>query len=100
MKWLKNIKNLFIQKGVTASLAKERLQIILQHERASSNDPEMLKNLQREIMKLVAKYVKVDEDQVIVELGQKGGCSVLELNVMFTQKAPARREDKAALDLG
>jgi cell division topological specificity factor len=99
MKWLKNIKNLFIQKGVTANIAKERLQIILQHERASSNDPEMLKNLQREIMQVVAKYVKVDEDQVIVELGQKGGCSILELNVMFTQKK-AEKLEKSAADLG
>jgi cell division topological specificity factor len=80
------IKNFFAQKGATAGIAKERLQVILQHERASSKDPEMLKNLQREIMQVIAKYVKVDEDQVMVELGQRGDCSILELNVMFTQK--------------
>ena len=79
-------KNFFAQKGATASIAKERLQVILQHERSSSKDPEMLKNLQREIMQVIAKYVKVDEDQVMVELGQRGDCSILELNVMFTQK--------------
>ncbi len=86
------IKNFFSQQGATASIAKERLQVILQHERASSKDPEMLKKLQREIMQVVAKYVKVDEDQVIVELGQKGDCSILELNVVFTQK----KAEKAA----
>jgi len=72
----------------TASLAKERLQVILQHERSSSQDPEMLKRLQQEILQVVAKYVKVDEDQVLVELGRRGDCAILELNVMFTQKKP------------
>ena len=96
MKWFTNLSSLFVRKGVTASLAKERLQVILQHERASSQDPEMLKRLQREIMQVIAKYVKVDEDQVMVELGQKGDCSILELNVMFTQKKPdkTRRTEK------
>ncbi|NCX94472.1 MAG: cell division topological specificity factor MinE, partial [Gammaproteobacteria bacterium] len=56
-----------------------------QHERANNKDPEMLRKLQQEIMQVIAKYVNVDENQVIVELGQRGDCSILELNVTLSQ---------------
>ena len=84
MSWLKKILG---NKGTSAKTAKERLQVILQHERSTAaQDPEMLRKLQAEIMKVVAKYVKVDEDQVAVELGKRGDCSILELNVTFSQE--------------
>ena len=74
----------------TAKTAKERLHVILQHERSkATQDPEMLRKLQAEIMAVVAKYVKVDQDQVAVELGKRGDCSILELNVTFSQDKKA-----------
>lgn len=76
--------------STSAKTAKERLHVILQHERSTTTqDPEMLRKLQAEIMAVVAKYVKVDEDQVAVELGKRGDCSILELNVTFSQDQKA-----------
>jgi cell division topological specificity factor len=65
----------------TASVAKERLQIIVSHERRTENNADFLPNLQRELIEVIAKYVDIDQDQVKVELERSGNCSILELNI-------------------
>ena len=75
----------------TASVAKERLQIIIAHERSKNvEDPEYLMKLQQEILDVIAKYVKVDRNQVKVQLERDGDSSVIELNV--TMPDPAELE--------
>ena len=69
----------------TASIAKERLQIIVAHERSTRNQPDYLPALQQEILEVIRKYVQVDQDQVEVQLDKNGDCSVLELNVVLPQ---------------
>lgn len=64
----------------SAKTAKERLQIIVAHERKSTS-PDFLPMLQKELIDVIAKYVKIDKDQVKVELESSGDCSILELNV-------------------
>ncbi len=69
------------QKKNTASIAKERLQVIVAHERSKRNQPDYLPELQREILEVIRKYVHIDQDQVDVQLDKNGDCSILELNV-------------------
>lgn len=83
MRWL----NLFRKKQSSANLAKERLQIILAHERGKKDRPDYLPLLQKEIMQVIAKYVNVDQDQVNVHFDQKGECSILELNITLPEEA-------------
>ena len=65
----------------SANVAKERLQIIVAHERGKRNQPDYLPELQRELVAVIRKYVQIDDDQVQVEVGRNDDCSVLELNV-------------------
>jgi len=65
----------------TASLAKERLQIIVAHERKGRMSPDYLPQLKQDILEVIAKYVRVSEDQVVVEFEQNDDLAVLELNV-------------------
>ena len=65
----------------TASVAKERLQIIISHERTQRNTPDYLPKLQEEILAVIAKYVPIDREKVTVNLERLGDSSVLELNV-------------------
>jgi cell division topological specificity factor len=65
----------------TATLAKERLQIIVSHERRTENNSDFLPRLQQELIEVIAKYVDIDQDQVKVELERAGNCSILELNI-------------------
>ena len=65
----------------TASVAKERLQIILSHERARRSAPEFLPQLQQDIIQAVAKYFPIDPDGVTVQFERRESCAVLELNI-------------------
>lgn len=77
-----SILNFFkTKKQDTASIAKERLQIIVAHERSQRNQPDYLPRLQQELLEVIRKYVEVDKDQVEVALDNNGNCSVLELNI-------------------
>lgn len=69
----------------TASIAKERLQIIVAHERGQREQPDYLPMLQQEILEVIRKYVSVDQDQVQVMLDKNDDCSVLELNVTLPE---------------
>ena len=70
----------------TASIAKERLQIIVAHERNQRNQPDYLPKLQKEILEVIRKYVDIDQDQVEVQLDQNDDCSVLELNITLPDR--------------
>jgi len=69
----------------TASIAKERLQIIVAHERGKRDQPDYLPQMQQEILDVIRKYVPIDQDQVQVQLDKNDNCSVLELNVTLTE---------------
>ena len=57
------------QKPSSASVAKERLQLILAHERnGRSRSPDYLPELQRELMAVISKYVSVNPDDIKVHL--------------------------------
>ena len=83
MKWF---KHLFGMAPVqSASLAKERLQVIVAHQRRGDETPDFLPKLQRELTEVIAKYVKIDQDQVVVDFEQQGDRSVLELNITIPE---------------
>ncbi len=69
----------------TASIAKERLQILVAHDRVSSRGPDYLPKMQQELLAVIRKYITIADDQVQVNLEQQGTASVLELNVMLSE---------------
>ncbi|NIB39237.1 cell division topological specificity factor MinE [Pseudomaricurvus alkylphenolicus] len=69
----------------SAAIAKERLQIIVAHERSQRNKPDYLPKMQQELLEVIRRYVEVDQDQVEVQLDQNGNCSVLELNITLPE---------------
>ena len=72
----------------SANLAKDRLQIIVAHERnLRSNTPDYLPQLKMDILEVIKKYVAVTSDQVSVQLDQRSNnLSVLELNVTLPEE--------------
>ncbi|MBL4765915.1 MAG: cell division topological specificity factor MinE [Colwellia sp.] len=67
----------------TASKAKERLQIIVAHERNSRNkQPDYLPQLTEDILEVLRKYIKVSDESFSINLDKKDGdLNVLELNI-------------------
>lgn len=73
--------------NTTASVAKERLQIIISHERSQRSTPDYLPKLQDEILAVIAKYVNISRDKVSVSLERMGDNAVLELNITMPDEA-------------
>lgn len=73
----------------SAKIAKERLQIVITHERANRNAPAYLPQLKKDLLDVIAKYVDVDQDQVMVTLEQEAELGVLELNITLPDKGRA-----------
>ena len=71
----------------TASIARERLRIIVAQERSARGAPDYLPLLRREILEVIRKYVNVDQDAVDVHVEKDGEHEVLELTVTLPDKA-------------
>ncbi len=73
------------QKKNTASVAKERLRIIVAQERSTRGGPDYLPLLRRELLEGIRKYVSVDVDAVKVELAKDGDHDVLDISVALPE---------------
>ena len=71
------------EKKKTASVAKERLQIILAHERSGRNaaEPDYLPALQRELVAVIGKYIKINAEDIKVHLERQDNLEVLEVKI-------------------
>lgn len=76
------------EKKKTASVAKERLQIILAHERArpGEGEPDFLPDLQRDLIAVISKYVKVDPRDIKVNLERQDELEVIEVKIELPDK--------------
>jgi cell division topological specificity factor len=71
----------------SASIAKERLQIIVSHERRRPSTPDFLPRLQKDILEVVRKYIQVNENQIKLSVDRKGDSEILELNISLSDPA-------------
>jgi len=71
------------EKKKTANVAKERLQIILAHERSGrhSVQPDYLPALQRDLVAVISRYVKIDPQDIKVNLERQDNLEVLEVKI-------------------
>ena len=71
------------EKKKTASVAKERLQIILAHERSGRSTTELdyLPALQRDLIEVISRYIKINPDDIKVQLDREDNLEVLEVKI-------------------
>ena len=71
------------QRKTSAKVAKERLQIILAHERSGRNpgQPDYLPALQRDLVAVISKYVKIDPSHLKVNVERQDNLEVLEVKI-------------------
>ena len=72
-------------KKETASIAKDRLRIIVAQERTTRGAPDYLPMLQRELLEVIKKYVNVDAEAVNVKLIKEGEHDVLDISVSLQE---------------
>ena len=82
---------LFGNKPKSAALAKERLQLIIAHERNGlSGKKEFLPEMQKELIAVISKYVSVNPNDIKVSLEKQGNYEVLEVNIVLPEPQAAR----------
>jgi len=76
------------QKKTSANVAKERLQIILAHERVGggNNSPDYLPALQKELLAVISKYVHINPEDIKVQFDRQDSLEVLEVKIEMTQR--------------
>ena len=80
---------LFGSKPKSASVAKERLQLIIARERGAGSAPDFLPALQQELVQVISKYVKVNPDDIKVSLEKQDNYEVLEVNILLSDAVRA-----------
>jgi cell division topological specificity factor len=74
----------------SARIAKERLQIILAHERTGRrHEPDYLPALQKDLIAVISKYIRIDPDDIKVNLERQDNLDVLEVKIELAER---RRE--------
>jgi len=75
------IFNYFLRRNGSAPVARERLQILLAHERSARNEPDLLGVIREEILAVIAKHVNLDPDKVQVKLERGKTVATLEVDI-------------------
>jgi cell division topological specificity factor len=80
----------FFSKQTSAPTARERLQVLLAHERASVGQSDLVAVLREEILAVIAKHVQVDRDKVNVTMERGEHVTTLEVDIEIPKKAGVR----------
>jgi len=86
MSLLSYFQEFFSTKQKTAAVAKERLSLIIAHERSSNRAPDFLPALQQELIQVISKYVNVGADDIKVQLEKQDNCEILEVNITLPEQ--------------
>ena len=70
-----------IKKSTTANSAKDRLQVVVSHQRRHRTSPDYLPMLEKDILEVISKYVSIDHEKVDIKFDRHGSMSTLEVNV-------------------
>lgn len=73
------------QKKTSASVAKDRLQLILINERGDGVAPDYLPRLQKELVEVISRYVKINPDDIKVNLDRQDSLEILEVKIEMPQ---------------
>jgi cell division topological specificity factor len=85
-----SVVDLFRHRG-SAPVARERLAILLSHERATRGGRDLLAILREEILATIARHVSVDPDNVHIQMDRGATVSILEIDVAIPHSIAATR---------
>ncbi|MGP9822782.1 cell division topological specificity factor MinE [Salinarimonas sp. NSM] len=90
-----NLLNLFTRRS-SAPVARERLQVLLAHERAVIGNSDLVAVLREEILAVIAKHVPVERDKVRVKMDRGESMSLLEVDIELPEIPAAAKAAKVA----
>lgn len=94
-----NLFGLFGRRKGSAPVARERLQILLAHERKSARDADLIAVLQKEVLAAISKHISINPEKVAVKMHRgEENLSMLEIDIEIDDEAVKEEaaSDKAA----
>lgn len=83
MDWLKIFRS---ERKNSASVAKDRLKLVVMHQREGRGEgPAWLPNLREDLLAVVRRYTQVADDAVQVKLAREQGIDLLEMNIVLSE---------------
>ncbi len=80
----------FSNRNSSADVARERLQILLAHERSELGQSDLVVRLREEILAVIARHVTLDPDKVVVRMDRGKHVSTLEVDIELPNEPMAR----------
>ena len=82
----------------SAPAARERLQVLLAHERAAEGDSDLVTKLRDEILRVISKHMQIDDDKVSVKMerGPQVSTLAVDIEIPFDASKKDMRRKKAA----
>jgi cell division topological specificity factor len=71
----------YFSRPASAPAARERLQVLLAHERASVGGSDLVNKLRDEILRVISKHMRIDEDKVSVKMERGAKVSTLAVDI-------------------
>ncbi|MCD6130336.1 MAG: cell division topological specificity factor MinE [Deltaproteobacteria bacterium] len=72
------------KKEKSSKVARERLQIVLAHERTLSIP--FMENLRKDLLQVIAKYVDIDKKNIEVKINRLDNMEILDINIPLKQR--------------
>jgi cell division topological specificity factor len=82
----------FFSKPQSAPAARERLQVLLAHERASVGDSDLVSKLRDEILRVISKHMQINDEKVSVKMERGDQVSTLEVDIEIPFDAAKKAE--------
>lgn len=88
----------FFSKPQSAPAARERLQVLLAHERASAGGSDLVAKLKDEILRVISRHMQIDQDKVSVKMerGEQMSTLAVDVEIPFGAVKAAAGRKKAA----
>jgi cell division topological specificity factor len=90
MSWLSTKAASLFKPRSSAPVARDRLQILLAHERVADGRSDLIAVLQEEILAVITRHIAVDRDKVQIKLDREKGVSTLEIDIEMPASVAVR----------
>lgn len=79
---IKDLLSFFTRQQSSKDVAKERLRLVLVHDRSSVSS-EFIDKIKVEIIEVISKYMDIDEEATKIDIQDSDGTAILEANLVI-----------------
>jgi cell division topological specificity factor len=87
--------DLFVKKRASAHIARERLSLVLAHERAARSGNDVITRLKEELIAVICRHAAIDKDGLSVTVEQRDSLEVLKVDVVLPEGGLRRAAPQA-----